>query len=306
MEEKANSILLEIRDFNRFYTNTLGLVNKHILDSPYSLTEARILFEIGNTSNCTASMLAEKLNIDRGYMSRILKKFEAKNLIYRENSCKDGRTYYLHLTPEGNNTFSYLNHQSNTQIQNIISHLSTNEKQKLLESVRCIKNLLTPSTNPFRIRSFLPQDLGTIVEKHYELYKTEFGFDLTFKDYVGNAVDQFAKSHDKNKENIWVVEMGERVVGSIAIVKVDDKTAQLRWFLIDPDLRGKGLGNKLMATAVDFCRLKGYTCIFLWTVSILQAARHLYQQYGFSLTATEEHDVWGKHLIEERWDLRLP
>lgn len=155
------------------------------------------------------------------------------------------------------------------------------------------------------IRSFKSHDIEHIIERHMELYKGEYGFDDTFRDYVSNAIYDFVKSKKRNKENIWVAELNGKVVGSIAIVKVDDSTVQLRWFLIEPDTRGKGLGKRLMTTAIEFCKENNYSRVFLWTINNLKAARHLYKHYGFELSETSEHDIWGKHLIEERWDKQL-
>lgn len=155
------------------------------------------------------------------------------------------------------------------------------------------------------IRSFKSKDIDHIIERHMDLYKGEYGFDSTFRGYVSEAIYDFVKSQEKNRENIWVAELNEKVVGSIAIVKVDDSTVQLRWFLIEPDIRGKGLGKQLMTTAIEFCKENNYSKVFLWTISNLKAARHLYKRYGFELTETSEHDIWGKHLIEERWDMQL-
>lgn len=156
-----------------------------------------------------------------------------------------------------------------------------------------------------KIRTFKAEDIDHIIERHMELYKGEYGFDATFRDYVSEAIYNFVKSHEKNRENIWVAELNGKVVGSIAIVKADNFTAQLRWFLIEPHIRGKGLGKKLITTAIEFCKENNYSRVFLWTISNLKAARHLYECYGFELTEISEHDIWGKHLIEERWDMQL-
>lgn len=157
----------------------------------------------------------------------------------------------------------------------------------------------------FEVRKFQSKDVEYIIGKHVDIYASEYGFDATFRDYVVEAVYKFVECYDETKENIWIAEANEIAVGVIAIVKVDNSTAQLRWFLIEPQMRGKGLGNILMKTAIDFCVEKEYKQVFLWTISILEAARHLYKRYGFTLTEVNEHDIWGEHLIEERWDLYL-
>lgn len=155
------------------------------------------------------------------------------------------------------------------------------------------------------IRPFTPEEAEYIIRRHRDLYADEYGFDSTFESYVGDAVRKFLETYDGSLENIWIAEYQGQPVGSIAIVRVDDTTSQLRWFLIEPEMRGKGLGDRLMKIAVDFCREKDYKLVYLWTLSILEAARHLYKRYGFEPTDTAEHDIWGNHLIEERWDLVL-
>jgi len=302
---KNESVILEIRRFNRFYTKILGLIDQHILDSSFTLMEARILFEIGNTKERSANILTEELGIDPGHLSRILKKFEFNGLLSKEKSSTDGRTYLLHLTEEGKQTLTHLVAKSNSQIQQLIGLLNKEEQEKLVDSMKYIERTLTSDINPINIRPFKPKDIDHIIERHMELYSAEYEFDTTFMDYVSEAVYDFVNSYDKDRENIWVAELNGKAIGSIAIVKADNSTAQLRWFLIEPGIRGKGLGKNLMGTVMEFCKEKNYSRVFLWTISNLKAARHLYKYYGFELTETCEHDVWGRHLIEERWDIEL-
>lgn len=305
MGEKNKSIISQIRSFNRFYTSILGLIDKHILDSSFTLTEARILFEISNTYECTANILIEKLNIDPGHMSRILKRFESDGLLSREKSSIDGRTYLLYLTAKGKETFSNLVERSNSQIHKLIDHLREEEQKNLVDAMKYIEETLKFDTYTINIRTFKSKDIDHIIERHVELYKREYEFDNTFKDYVSKPLYDFAKSHNKDKGNIWVAELNGEVVGSIAIVKVDNSTAQLRWFLTEPHTRGKGLGKRLMKTAMEFCKKENYRKVFLLTISDLKAARYLYESYGFELSETIEHHIWGQHLIEERWDMEL-
>ncbi len=164
---------------------------------------------------------------------------------------------------------------------------------------------LLNGAKPALIRTYQPADLECIVQRHTELYEREYGFGPQFVEYVEKYLLHFHENHDKNRENIWVAEVNKIQVGVIAIVKVDDTTAQLRWFLIDPEMRGRGLGNKLMETVIDFCQEKQYKRIMLWTVSVLDAARYLYQKFGFILTDSKKNYTWAKNLMEERWDLHL-
>ncbi len=306
MKKKDVFTISEVRAFSRFYTNILGLLNQSILDSPYSLTEARTLLEIKGTNNCTAALLTQKLDIDRGYLSRILKRFESDGLIVRENSNDDRRIVFLHLTPKGNQVMSNLEGKAELQIQRLINHLTKGEKEKLVDSMKYIKKSLSSGDNSILIRSYKKEDIDFIVERHRELYDKEYGFSSEFVDYVEKYVKEFDKCHDEVKENIWIAEANGKRVGMIALVKAEDDTAQLRWFLIEPEMRGKGLGRKLMKTVIDFCKEKGYRHVFLWTVDILEAARHLYKVYGFALTEKVKNDTWTDDVInEERWDLSL-
>lgn len=305
MENKGDLLVSEIRSFNRFYTNILGLLDKHILDSPYSLTEVRILLEIKKIKDCTAKKLIGKLAIDRGYMSRVLKRFENDGLVAKENSEADKRITILRLTPAGKSVLHELEERSDRQAESLISHLSWDEQQILVSSMKSIKNALVDGINPVKIRAYEPKDIDYIIKRHRELYDIEYGFGREFGDYVEKYVLEFDEHCDKDSENIWIAEADGKQVGVIAIVKVDDSTAQLRWFLIEPHMRSKGLGYRLMKTAVDFCGEKKYKHVFLWTVSILEAARTLYKQFGFELTESKTNDTWGGHLTEERWDIHM-
>lgn len=305
MENKVGSIVSEVRSFNRFYTKILGLLNKYILDSPYSLTEARILLEIGKMKECTANKLISKLDIDRGYMSRVLKNFENSGLVEKDSSSKDKRIIKLSLTSKGKEILSELEERSDRKVESLTSHLTGSEQQMLVDSMKNIKNVLLDGINPITIRTYKAKDVEYVINRHRELYGMEYGFKAEFSDYVEKYVLKFEEHHDESKENIWIAEAGGKPVGMIAIVKADDNTAQLRWFLIEPEMRGLGLGYKLMNTVMDFCKQKGYKHVFLWTVSILEAARILYKRFGFELTESKDNDSWGVHLTEERWDMYM-
>ncbi len=305
MIKNQEALVYEIRSFNRFYTNILGLLDKHILDSPYSLTEVRILLEIKKMKDCTANKLTAKLSIDRGYMSRVLKRFENDKLIAKESSVSDRRRAMLYLTQKGKDILAELESRSDKQVKKLIGHLSDDEQQKLVDSMKYIKESLLEGVNPVTIRTYRKEDISYVIRRHRELYEDEYSFGDEFGDYVEKYVTEFDKQCDTEKENIWIAETEGKPVGMIAIVKVDDTTAQLRWFLIEPHMRGIGLGYRLMKTAVDFCREKGYNHVFLWTVSILEAARTLYKGFGFRMTESKANDTWGGCLVEERWDMNM-
>ncbi len=305
MEGNTDLYVSQIRSFNRFYTKLLGLLNRHILDSPYSLTEVRILLEIERLKACTANKLIDKLEIDRGYMSRVLKNFESSGLIQKKGTASDRRKLMLELTEKGKDTLAELEGRSGRQVESLIGHLDEKERQALVQSMASIKSALLKSINPVTIRTYRKEDLGFIIGRHRELYASEYGFSSEFSDYVEKYVLKFDEHHDPDKENIWIGEADGKPVGMIALVRIDDKTAQLRWFLIEPELRGMGLGHMLMDTVMDFSRAKGYKHVFLWTVNILEAARALYSRFGFRLTESKANDTWNGNLLEERWDLYM-
>ncbi len=308
MNTSKDSIISEVRSFSRFYTNILGLLNQSILDSQYSLTEVRILLEINITKDCTANILIDKLDIDRGYLSRILNRFKSDELITKETSCNDGRLIFLRLTLRGKQVLSELEEKSNKQAWKLVNHLTESKKEKLVDSMKYIKSSLALafSEQTLKIRTYKLEDIDYIIKIHRELYEHEYGFESTFGDYVEKYVVQFNKCCDKTKENIWIAEMNSKPVGVIAITKLDDDTAQLRWFLIEPEMRGKGLAHKLMKTAMDFCKEKKYKHVLLWTADMLKIARHIYKKYGFDLTESIDNTSWTDKLVkEERWDLYL-
>lgn len=305
MEGHTDLYVSQIRSFNRFYTKLLGLLNRHILDSPYSLTEVRILLEIERVNACTANKLIDKLEVDRGYMSRVLKSFESSGLIQKKGTAADRRKLLLELTEKGKDTLAELEGRSSRQVESLIEHLDEKERQVLIQSMASIKSSLLRSINPVTIRSYRKEDLGYIIGRHRALYASEYGFSSEFSDYVEKYVLKFDEHHDPDKENIWIGEADGKPVGMIALVRIDDVTAQLRWFLIEPEMRGMGLGHMLMDTVMNFCKEKGYTHVFLWTVNILEAARALYSRFGFQLTESKANYTWNGNLLEERWDLYM-
>jgi DNA-binding MarR family transcriptional regulator/GNAT superfamily N-acetyltransferase len=303
MNESELTLIADIRSFNRFYTRILGLLNRHLLDSPFSLTEARVLYEIGTMEACTAHKLIAELGLNRGYISRILKNFEKIGLIQREISSSDRRSAYLTLSPKGEQALSSLEASSNRQIQALIKPMGTNEREQLRKAMQTIKTAMSAGLHKAVIREFRTDDLAYIIESHKRLYKAEYDFDETFTEHVATGINKMLRTRDESAETIWVAELNGVTVGSIAVVKAGEGVAQLRWFLLEPGARGLGLGKRLMDTALAFCHERGYRHAFLWTVSLLAAARHLYERFGFSITETKDHDLWGRHLVEERWDL---
>lgn len=294
----------EIRKFNRFYTNIIGLINQTILESPYSLAEVRVLLEIDNATKCTASDLIEILQIDPGYLSRILRGFKKKGLIETKRSTTDGRSQILLLTEKGRETFNQLSETSSTQLIQLLEQLPLGAQQKLVNHMEAIQNMLSGQTDTsITIRNYQPGDCGYIACRHGVLYAQEYGLDQVFEKYVLQSLVAHLENSSAGK--LFIAECCGTIVGFIGIVEVSKTTAQLRWFLIEPEFRGAGLGRKLMASVMEYCREQNYKHVFLWTFKGLDTARHLYEKFGFTLTDEKENNTWQNHLIEQRWDVTL-
>ena len=298
----------KIRSFNRYYTNLLGLLDRTLLKSTYSLTEVRIMFELDRLSRATASELAKLLSLDPAYLSRILSSFKEKNLIKKEKLSTDMRKQLLSLTSEGQRVISELQEKANEQIKSLIANINDENQEQLITSMNKIERILkgeTEKSEIFTIRSHKPGDIGYITYRHGVIYANEYQLDETFEAYVANYLVEFVENYDPAKEHLWIVETGTEIVGSIAIVKVDEKVAQLRWLLVEPSTRNKGIGTKLMFEALNFCRYQGYQKVILGTFSDLIIARELYSKNGFQLIESKKHSIWGQELTEEQWELKL-
>ena len=304
MDRNSEEFVAEIRDFNRFYTNFIGLVNRNILKSPYSLAEVRVLLEIDAAGRCTARDLTRKLDIDPGYLSRMLSRFTKNGLVEGSVSPSDGRAKIVSLTDKGRDTFRQVSSESSRQVASILGELPEKDWLRLINSMRSIRSILSHGNNrEISIRTHRIGDLGYIIYRHAILYQEEYGLGPVFEDYLLEGFLAFSRS--KQPGTIWIAEDGDQIVGSIAIAGIDSETAQLRWFLIEPEYRGVGLGRRLMTVAMDHCRDKGYRKVFLWTFSDLHAARHLYKEYGFQITEEHPNDSWKPGIVEERWDTSL-
>ncbi|MEC2202742.1 helix-turn-helix domain-containing GNAT family N-acetyltransferase [Bacillus subtilis] len=303
MKTRESSVGLKFRKFNRFYTNVLGFLNEHIYDSPFSLTETRILFEIYNT-NCTAKALQDKLGLDRGYVSRIVKQFEKEDLIYKQRSKDDARHHYIFVTETGKTIYKKLEEKANEQVELMLKEINQKEQHKLAEAMAEIEAILSQSlsarASEISIRDyFLSEDLQLLIEKQRQFYAEAHGWDDTFLAYL-------QETFDADIEKIWIAESGGKFAGSVGLVKHDEKTVQLRWFLVDADFRGRGLGTQLLEHLVAYCQDMKFDRIFLWTVSTMAEARPLYKKFGFRISEVkQEAPLWGQQLTEERWDLEL-
>lgn len=303
---KKNDVVTEIRGFNRFYTNILGLLDQHIIDSGYSLTEARIIFEISKTDTCTANQLCSILDIDRSYMSKIINKFEKEQLISRTICNTDNRNIEIHMTDKGKAVFHELEKNANRQIEELISKLDTAECEKLISGIRTVKKYFTRVTKDIKIRPYQEQDIAYVIDRQLSLYESERQFTTEiWKKYLTQGVISLIEKFNPEKDCMLILECDGNASGCIAITHVEDSVAQLRYFFLEPELRGLGAGNSLLKAALDFCHQKRYSHVFLWTVSAQESARILYKSAGFKITETSENENWGTPVLEERWDLDL-
>lgn len=298
-----STIVDGVRKFNRFYINYQGLFNQHVYDSPYSLTEIRVLFEINRISTCTASLLQEQLGLDRGYVSRILKTFEKQDIIYKQKGVQDGRTFFLHLTAKGTEIYHDLESKANKEIGYLLRNLTITEQQKLFESMITIENILSKHLHTQQsvvsIRDqYTADDIELMIEKQRAYYADTHGFDETFLDYL-------RETFDSNIKKIWIAEVDGKFAGCIGLVEKNENTALLRWFIVEDFTRGKGAGTKLIQTLLDYCRETKYEQLFLETISKLTTARRLYRKFGFELIEAKEQRMWGQDIVDEQWRLKL-
>ena len=150
-----------------------------------------------------------------------------------------------------------------------------------------------------------PGDIGWLIYLHGTFYAQECGFDATFESYVAGGLAEFVDAFDPGGDRLWLAEHKGQIVGSVAIVRQSKHSAQLRWFFVHPSYRGRGVGRRLLSAALRFCRDKKYKAVSLWTTSKLDVARHLYTDAGFRKREEIAHPVWGKDVVEERYELLL-
>lgn len=299
-----------IRMFNRFYTKKIGVLKERTLSSEFSLTEVRILYELANSeAPLTATAIASALQLDAGYLSRILRKFESKKFISRSVSPDDARQTILSLTKTGRGEFSKLNTRQNDEVHAMIENVSTENKARLVRCMEEIKSILDPDQasvrEPYVLRTHQPGDLGVILQRHGILYSREYAWDQSFEALVAEIVAKFLRDFDPRFERCWIAERDDKFLGSVMLVKHTDEVAKLRLLLVEPEARGLGIGKRLVKECIIFARSCGYKKITLWTNSNLHAARAIYVKAGFELVEEEKHHSYGHDLVGQNWELEL-
>jgi DNA-binding MarR family transcriptional regulator/GNAT superfamily N-acetyltransferase len=300
--------VLAARAFNRFYTRKLGVLDQQLLKSPYSLSEARVMYELAHRGELAAKEIGAELGLDLGYLSRITQKFDEDGLITRTALASDRRQYQLSLTAKGRQAFAKLERSSHDDVAAMLAVLSERERGRLTEAMATIEGLLGPAraaVPPAILRDPRPGDLGWVVQSQGALYASEYGFDSTYEGLVADIVAKFVASFDASRERCWIADIGGNPVGSVFVVRGSDDVAKLRLLLVEPVGRGQGLGQRLVAECIAFARACGYRRITLWTQSILIAARKIYQDAGFVLVKSEPHRSFGQNLIGETWERDL-
>lgn len=298
-----------VRHFNRFYTRQMGLLEEHLLASPFTLTQARVLFELGTQGTLTAGDISTSLGLDRGYLSRILNDFVTQGLISQQKSRTDRRRVFLSLTGKGKQAFLTLDQESHYATAKLLSKLSGPQQEQLVTAIQKVELLLSSESIPDKItiRTHQIGDIGWAIEQHGRLYVEEYGWNQEFEALVATLFAQFASEHDPKTDRCWIAEVNDDRAGCVFVVRntEDSTAAQLRCLLVDPKWRGLGLGRRLVDECLAFAKDAGYTKIVLWTNDVLVAARKIYEATGFRLVKDERHHSFGHDLVGQVFSRNL-
>jgi len=298
-----------VRRFTRFYTRQIGLLQEGLLASRFSLTEARVLYELAHRDALTASELAADLDLDHGYLSRILRRFGESGFLLKKSAPDDGRQNLLSLTAKGHKAFAPLNKGSRDQVAELLAKLGDAEQQRVIAAMETVESLLgvlpTPRPPALLLRPHQPGDMGWVTSAHGALYAKEYGWDISFEALVGKITAEFIENFDPKRERCWIAEMDGEPVGSVFVVRKTDEIAKLRLLIVDPKARGLGLGKRLVDECLRFAKSVGYSSMTLWTQSILTTARGIYEHAGFKLIAQDPHRSFGVDLMGETWERDL-
>ena len=292
----AEDRVAAVRQFSRYYTNVLGLLQEGLLDTEFSLTEARVIFELAAVGQADAASLKRRLDVDPGYLSRLLARLGNAGLISRQRDPEDGRRQVIELTATGQAAFGTLNDRSDRQVRDLLATLPEDAQRRLTGAMAAIEDILSGPAGRTRPAAYLLRSPG-------ELYAREYGWDPTFEALVARIVADYAGNHDPRREAAWIAEVDGQPMGCVLCVRKDDDTAQLRILLVDPAARGLGIGARLVSECLTFARRAGYQRIVLWTNDVLTAARRIYQAAGFRLTGEEPHHSFGHDLVSQTWQL---
>ncbi|HJT60862.1 MAG TPA: helix-turn-helix domain-containing GNAT family N-acetyltransferase [Burkholderiales bacterium] len=304
----AKTGISAVRRFNRFYTRRIGALQPHYLGSPYSLPQARVLYELGQRGECTASELGADLDLDLGYLSRLVQDLKRRGLVQGEAAKEDARRVRLTLTVKGRKAYQQLDARSRDEVGAMLSKLAAPEQERLVGALQAVESALETkkkNTTGISLRAHRPGDMGWVIGAHGRLYAQEYGWDERFEALVAGIAAAFVNELDKKRERCWIAEIGGEPVGCVFLVKQTKTLAKLRLLIVEPKARGIGVGRRLVEECIAFARAKGYSKLVLWTQSNLVAARHLYKSTGFKLVNTQRHQDFGIKLTGEYWELVL-
>ncbi|HEV3009550.1 MAG TPA: helix-turn-helix domain-containing GNAT family N-acetyltransferase [Burkholderiales bacterium] len=295
-----------VRRFNRFYTRRIGALQQGYLGSPFALPQARVLYELGERGECTASELGADLDLDLGYLSRVLQGLRRQGLVQGEVSKHDARRVRLSLTARGRKAYQLLDVRSRDLVAGMLGKLAAPEQARLVGALHAVESVLENKEQPqITLRPHRSGDMGWVVHAHGRLYFEERGWDERFEALVAGIAKDFIEKLDSSRERCWIAEMDGEPVGSVFVVKESKTVAKLRLLLVEPKARSRGLGRRLVEECIAFARDKGYRRLVLWTQSNLTAARAVYRKTGFTKVKEEKHASFGIKLTGEYWELKL-
>ena len=297
-----------IRSFSRFYTRKLGIIEPKLLDSPFTLQEARIIYEIAHRAVCTATDLTRDLGLDPGFLSRTLQALQRRQIITRKPSKDDGRVNEIALTAKGRTASAELERRSRAEVGALLASLDDSKRAAIVHAMTTIEQTLEGSAEKpaaFLLRSHRPGDIGWVISSQAKAYAEEYGWDISYEALIAGICSEFIKTYDAAREHCWIAEAGGEPFGSVFLVNGGDGVAKLRLLLVEKKARGLGVGRALVEQCISAAREKGYSKMTLWTQSVLVAARGIYQASGFHRVKEEPHHSFGVDLVGETWEMKL-
>lgn len=301
-----------VRHFNRVYTRRIGVLNEGLSGSRYSLSEARVLYELAKRNTTTAADLARDLDLDPGYLSRIVAGFHRSRLISKAPSKRDGRERVLRITERGSREFAKLDAGTRREIEALLAGITASDRERMLAAMRTIEEVSAagraagePAATALVLRPHRPGDIGWVVHRHGVVYADEYGWDESFEALVARILAEYVRTFDARRERSWIAEMDGEIVGSVFVMRGNDRIAKLRLLLVEPKARGTGLGTRLVDECILFARRAGYETLSLWTNDVLHSARRIYERAGFTLVNEEPHHSFGHDLVGQTWELDL-
>jgi DNA-binding MarR family transcriptional regulator/GNAT superfamily N-acetyltransferase len=305
------SRVAEVREFNRFYTGVIGVLAEGLLHTPYSLTEARVIFELAQRPETETIALRRALGLDPGYLSRVLARFETDGLVARQQSTVDGRRQVVRLSDAGRRVFATLDSRAAQDVAAILDRIADEDQRRLLAAMSTVRRILQAQhDSPLVLRDLQPGDLGWVVQRNGAVYAAEYGWDASYEALVARIVAEFVEHRDPACERGWIAELDGDRVGCVFCVRADatarpGTTAKLRLLLVEPGARGAGVGSRLVEECLRYARQVGYRRMTLWTNDVLTAARSIYQRAGFTLVSSQPHHSFGHDLVGETWERDL-